>query len=140
MRFSRLALSVPNRCHARCALRITPPFSTSKSPSAKLPDSFSHFTALLPDVRLSLLSSLRLESNRNTQQVEVQAASGNDRKPHRRAVDRCARKIDLRDTGEATLTGQASNAFAQGVELVKRKTFLERSKRCCRQTEDRAGR
>src|SRR6202011_6330267 len=140
MRLSRLSLSVPKRCQASRGSRITPPFSTAKSPSAKLLVSFSKFIALLQGIRRPLLGGLRFESNSNTQKAEVRPASADDRKPHRRATGRCARKIDLRDAGEAALAGQAADAFAQGVQLVKRKTFLGRWKRCRGQAEDRAGR
>src|SRR3984957_8363640 len=140
MRLSRLALRVPKRCQAICALRITPPFSTAKSPSAKLPVSFSQFIALLPDIRLRLFGGLLLESNSNAEKVEVRPASTDDRKTHRRAIGRCARKIDLRDAGEAALAGQAADAFAQGVQLLKRKTLGRRRKRCRRQAKDRTGR
>src|ERR1700737_5115332 len=140
MRLSRLSLSAPKRCQASRASRITPPFSTAKSPSAKVPVSFSQFLALLPDIRLRLLGGLLLESNSDTQKVEVRPASADDRKPHRRATGCGARKIDLRDAGEAALAGQAADAFAQGVQLVKRKTFLRRRKRCRRQAKDCAGR
>src|SRR5229473_3185751 len=140
MRLSRLSLSVPKRCQASQASRITPPFSTVKSPSAKVPVSFSQFKAVLPDIRLRVFGGLLLESNSDTQKVEVRSASADDRKAHRRATGRSARKIDLRDAGEAALAGQAADAFAQGVQLVKRKTFLGRRKRCRRQAEDRAGR
>src|SRR5580700_10868047 len=124
MRLSRLSLSVPKRCQASQASRITPPFSTAKSPSAKLPVSFSQFKALLPDIRLRLFGGLLLESNGDTQKVEVRPARTDDRKPYRRAIGGGARKIDLRHAGEAALAGQAADPFAQGGQLVQRKTFL----------------
>src|SRR5712675_1419369 len=120
MRLPRLSLSVPKRCQASRASRITSPFSTAKSPSAKLPVSFSQFMAVLPNIHLRLLGGLRFESNSDTQKVEVRSAPADDRKPHRHATRRCARKIDLRHAGEAAMTGQAADAFAQGVQLVKR--------------------
>src|SRR6266404_2030827 len=138
MRLSRLSLSVPKRCQASRASRITPPFSTAKSPSAKLPVSFSKFIAVLQGIRLRLLGGLLFESNSDTQKVEVRPARADDRKPHRRAIGRGARKIDLRHAGEAALAGQAADAFAHGVQLVKRKTFLRRRKRSGRQAEDSA--
>src|SRR6267142_3244687 len=138
MRLSRLSLSVPKRCQASRASRITSPFSTAKSPSAKLPVSFSQFMAVLPDIRLRLFGGLRFESNGDTQKVEVRPARADDGKPHRCAIDGGTRKIDLRHAGEAALAGQAADAFAQGVSLVKRKTFLRRRKWCRRQAEDRA--
>ena len=118
MRLSRLSLSVPKRCQARRASRITPPFSTAKSPSAKLPVSFSQFMVFSLDICLRLFGGLLLESNRDTQKVEVRPASADDRKPDRRAVDRCAREADLRDAGQAALAGQAADAFAQGIQSL----------------------
>src|SRR5882757_1989002 len=114
MRLSRLPLSVPKRCQASRASRITPPFSTAKSPRAKLPVSLSQFIAILLDIRLRLLGGLRLESNGDAQQIEIRPARADDRKPHRRAIDGSARKIDLRRAGEAAMAGQARDAFAQG--------------------------
>src|SRR3984893_11099808 len=61
----------PKRCQASRASRITPPCSTAKSPSAKVPVSFSQFMALLPDLRLRLFRGLLLESNSDTQKVKV---------------------------------------------------------------------
>src|SRR5258708_2122152 len=140
MRLSRLSWSAPKRCQASRASRITSPFSTAKSPSAKLPVSFSQFMAVLPNIRLRLLGGLRFESNGDTQKVEVRSARADNGKPNRRAASRYARKIDLRHAGEAAMAGQAADTFAQGVQLVKRKTFLGRRKWCRRQAEDCAGR
>jgi len=80
MRLSRLSLSVPKRCQASRASRITSPFSTAKSPSAKLPVSFSQFMAVLPNIRLRLLGGLRFESNGDTQKVEVRSARADNGK------------------------------------------------------------
>src|SRR4030088_1473725 len=105
MRLSRLSLSAPKRCQASRASRITPPFSTAKSPSAKVPVSFSQFMTLLLDIRLRPFSGLLLESHSDPQKVEVRSASADDRQPHRCATGRYARKIDLRDASEAALAG-----------------------------------
>src|SRR3979411_2486212 len=117
MRLSRLSLSVPKRCQASRAARITPPFPTAKAPRATLPVSFSKFIALLQGIRLRLLGGLRLESNSNTQKVEVRPASADDRKPHRPAIGRGARKIALRPAGEAALAGHAADTVWDGGQL-----------------------
>src|ERR1700722_18361001 len=114
MRLSRLSLSVPKRCQASRAPRITPPFSTAKSPRAKLPVSFSQLIAVLLNILSTHFGGLRLESNGDTQKVEVGPARADDRKPDRCAIDGGARKIDLRHACEAALAGQAADAFAQG--------------------------
>src|SRR3977135_4393838 len=115
MRLSRLSLSVPKRCQASRASRIMPPFSTAKSPRAKLAVSFSQLMLFYRGIRLRLFGGLRLESNGDTQKVEVRPARADDGKPHRRAIDGGTRKIDLRHAGEAAPAGQAADAFAQGV-------------------------